>query len=92
MNIFGKPDFVFPEVKIAVFVDGCFWHGCPKHANAPKNNREFWRQKIDANKKRDQKVNRRLRSEGWSVQRIWEHDIKNPERCAKKILRALDAL
>jgi DNA mismatch endonuclease (patch repair protein) len=86
--LFGKPDFVFPESRIAVFVDGCFWHGCPRHGNMPKNNREFWKKKIGANMKRDQRVNRILRSQGWSVQRIWEHDIRNPEKCARKILRA----
>ena len=90
--MYGKPDFVFPKSRIAVFVDGCFWHGCPKHGNMPKNNREFWEQKINANRKRDRMVSRKLRSEGWSVQRIWEHDIKKPERCAAKIARALNAL
>jgi DNA mismatch endonuclease, patch repair protein len=87
--LFGKPDFAFPEKKMVVFVDGCFWHGCPKHGNTPKNNRKFWEQKIGANRKRDQRVNRMLRSHSWSVQRIWEHDIRNPEKCARKIMRAL---
>ena len=87
--LFGKPDFVFPESRVAVFVDGCFWHGCPKHGNTPKNNRKFREQKIGANRKRDQRVTRMLRSQGWSVQRIWEHDIRNPEKCARMIMRAL---
>ena len=88
--LFGKPDFVFPKSRVVVFVDGCFWHGCPSHGNMPKNNRKFWEKKILANRKRDQKVNRTLRSAGWSVQRIWEHDIIKPEKCARKILRATE--
>ena len=52
-SVFGKPDFVFPRFKLAVFVDGCFWHGCPKHATKPKNNAAFWRKKFAANKSRD---------------------------------------
>jgi DNA mismatch endonuclease, patch repair protein len=87
--LFGKPDFAFPEKRVVVFVDGCFWHGCPKHGNIPKNNREFWEKKIGGNIRRDRRVNRILRSAGWSVQRIWEHDIKKLEKCAGKILRAI---
>ena len=72
----GKPDFAFPKHKLAVFVDGCFWHGCPKHATQPKGNRRFWADKLEANKSRDRKVNRELRAKGWKVLRIWEHDLK----------------
>ena len=74
--IIGKPDFAFPKHKLAVFVDGCFWHGCPKHATQPKGNRRFWADKLGANKSRDRKVNRELRAKGWKVLRIWEHDLK----------------
>jgi DNA mismatch endonuclease (patch repair protein) len=74
--ITGKPDFAFPKQKLAVFVDGCFWHGCPKHATQPKGNKRFWSDKLAANKARDRKVNRELRAKGWSVLRIWEHDLK----------------
>src|ERR1035437_8479173 len=56
-KVFGKPDFIFPKLKLAVFVDGCFWHGCPKHETKPKNNRAFWQRKLSANKKRDLLVN-----------------------------------
>ncbi|MCO5052074.1 MAG: very short patch repair endonuclease [Verrucomicrobiae bacterium] len=70
--VFGKPDFIFPKLKLAVFVDGCFWHGCPKHATKPKNNRIFWQRKLLANKKRDRVVNRTLRAAGWTVLRVWE--------------------
>ena len=89
--LFGKPDFAFPEKRVVVFVDGCFWHGCPKHGNIPKNNREFWEKKIGGNLRRDRRVNRTLRSMGWSVQRIWEHDIRQPGKCVRKILRAVNS-
>jgi len=67
--LFGKPDFVFPKLKIAIFVDGCFWHCCPRHSNMPANNRPFWRQKLDANRRRDRLVTRTLRRRGWRVVR-----------------------
>jgi len=70
-----RPDFVFLKPKLAIFVDGCFWHGCPNHATKPKNNRAFWRRKLASNKKRDQVVNRTLRGAGWRVIRIWEHEL-----------------
>ena len=70
-----RPDFVFPKLKLAVFVDGCFWHGCPRHATHPKNNAAFWRKKLTANKTRDRLVTRTLRESGWRVLRIWEHDL-----------------
>ena len=74
-QIFGKPDFVFPKLSLAVFVDGCFWHGCPKHCKNPATNSQFWEKKLKANKKRDRQVNRVLRNDGWSIIRIWEHDL-----------------
>jgi len=67
-----KPDFVFRQARLALFVDGCFWYGCPKHATHPKNNRTFWRRKLTANKLRDRLVNQTLRRAGWRVMRIWE--------------------
>ena len=73
--VFGKPDFIFPKLKLAIFVDGCFWHGCPRHATRPKNNRAFWQQKLSANKKRDRLVTRHLRRAGWEVLRIWGHEL-----------------
>ncbi|MDE3065933.1 MAG: very short patch repair endonuclease [Verrucomicrobiota bacterium] len=88
--IFGKPDFIFPEFRLAIFVDGCFWHGCPEHATKPKNNRAFWRRKLSANKKRDQLVNRVLRRAGWRVVRIWECALqKRPQSCLQRIQRAM---
>ncbi|MCP5519242.1 MAG: DNA mismatch endonuclease Vsr [Verrucomicrobiales bacterium] len=70
-----RPDFVFPEDRIAVFVDGCFWHGCPEHATKPRNNAAFWEKKLAANQERDRRVDRELRRAGWRVLRVWEHEL-----------------
>ncbi|MHA6850828.1 very short patch repair endonuclease [Ralstonia pseudosolanacearum] len=67
-------DIAFPGLRIAIFVDGCFWHGCPEHATWPKQNAEFWLQKIEANRHRDADTNERLRRIGWTVLRFWEHE------------------
>jgi DNA mismatch endonuclease (patch repair protein) len=67
-------DIAFPRHKIAILVDGCFWHGCPQHATWPKRNADFWRQKIEANQLRDSDTNARLRKDGWTVLRFWEHE------------------
>lgn len=89
-NVFGKPDFVFGKQRVALFVDGCFWHGCPRCYQAPKERAEFWRKKIQNNKKRDQRVNRQLRVEGWSVLRVLECSLrKRPEATAMRVLRIL---
>jgi len=87
----GRPDFVFPKLKIAVFVDGCFWHGCPRHATQPKTNAAFWREKIAANKARDRRVNRELRERGWSVLRVWEHELRRRDeaKLVRRLLRKL---
>jgi DNA mismatch endonuclease (patch repair protein) len=83
--VFERPDFVFVKARVAVFVDGCFWHGCPKHSNQPANNRAFWKRKLTANRRRDLLVNRTLRGKGWRVVRIWEHDLKKAGRALRKI-------
>ena len=83
----GKPDFDFSKLKTAVFVDGCFWHGCPKHATWPKNRAAFWLAKITGNKARDRKVNRLLRAKGWMVLRIWEHELRRTNEA--RLLRRL---
>lgn len=89
--IFGKPDFIFPKCRLAVFVDGCFWHGCPKHGTKPKSNRAYWRRKLARNKKRDQLVTRTLRRGGWRVVRIWECSLQQrPMNCLRRI-RAVEA-
>lgn len=73
--LFGKPDFTFRRIRVVVFVDGCFWHGCPKHTSMPANNRTFWKKKLSANKLRDRLVTKTLRRQGWLVIRLWEHDL-----------------
>ncbi|MDB6063854.1 MAG: mismatch repair protein Vsr [Pedosphaera sp.] len=83
--LFGRPDFTFPKEKLVVLVDGCFWHGCPKHSTLPKGNRAFWRKKFERNRARDRLVTRTLRRLGWRVVRIWEHELRYPERCVGKI-------
>lgn len=88
----GKPDIVFPQRKIAIFVDGCFWHKCPEHYIAPKQNSDFWEKKISGNVKRDQKVNRQLERSGWTVIRVWEHEIKSSlESCIDGLITVLQA-
>src|SRR5262245_49837333 len=67
----GKPDFVFRAQRLALFVDGCYWHGCPVHYNRPKSNRAFWDAKIARNRQRDREVKRLLKAKGWCVLRIW---------------------
>ncbi|WP_199199421.1 very short patch repair endonuclease [Amycolatopsis sp. CA-128772] len=69
-----EADLVFGPARVAVFVDGCFWHGCPEHATWPKNNAEFWRDKIETNRRRDADTDERLREAGWLAVRIWEHE------------------
>lgn len=69
-----RADLVFTRVKVAVFADGCFWHGCPLHATAPKANADWWKEKLAANVERDRDTDRRLDEAGWRVVRIWEHE------------------
>ena len=89
-NILGKPDFIFRKAKLAVFVDGCFWHGCPKHGTKPKSNRTYWLPKLERNRKRDLSVTRALRRKGWHVVRIWDCALQNrPQLCIERIRRLL---
>jgi DNA mismatch endonuclease, patch repair protein len=78
-----RVDIAFPSARVAVFVDGCFWHGCPDHATWPTNNADFWRQKIETNQRRDRDTDAQLREAGWQVLRVWEHE--NPEPVASHI-------
>ncbi|MGC3992109.1 MAG: very short patch repair endonuclease [Chthoniobacteraceae bacterium] len=85
-------DFVFPKPRVAVFVDGCFWHGCPKHATKPKQNATFWQTKLTRNRERDLEVTKALRKAGWRVVRVWECDLakeKTWPRVTKRIQYAL---
>jgi DNA mismatch endonuclease (patch repair protein) len=74
-KLIGNPDFTFPKNKIAVFIDGCFWHGCVKHCRVPVTNRMYWNNKIKRNIQRDLNIGRVLRVKGWKVIRIWEHEL-----------------
>ena len=85
----GRPDVVFPGRKVAVFIDGCFWHGCPEHYRAATRNAEFWRDKIEGNKNRDVETTEALRSAGWAVIRVWEHEA--PESAAELIAHEVQA-
>jgi len=86
-----KPDFANKKLKVAVFIDGCFWHGCPTCYKEPQSNKKFWREKIGRNKNRDKAVNRTMRKRGWNVMRFWEHDIRaKKEIIVQRINRAIE--
>jgi DNA mismatch endonuclease (patch repair protein) len=93
VKLFGKPDFVFPKHRLAVFVDGCFWHACPKHATRPANNQAFWTIKLARNKVRDRLVTQKLKKSGWRVLRVWQHELsRRNEHCLmRRIRQALTA-
>jgi DNA mismatch endonuclease (patch repair protein) len=89
-KVFGSPDFIFTKCKVAIFADGCFWHGCPRHATLPKTNRAFWKEKLARNKVRDRLVTRTLRRHGWRVVRVWQHELsRNYEQHLLRRLREL---
>jgi DNA mismatch endonuclease (patch repair protein) len=88
-NVFGKPDFLFRRNRLALFVDGCFWHGCPRCYRRPKTNRKYWHAKIVRNRERDREVSRELRRLGWRVVRIWGHSLEFPEKIAVRIIYML---
>ena len=90
LPLLGKPNFTFRKEKLTVFVDGCFWHVCPKCYREPKTNTEFWKNKIGNNMKRDRRVTRELRKAGWSVFRIWECQLKKPNRSLARIQKRLE--
>ncbi|WUS97156.1 very short patch repair endonuclease [Streptomyces sp. NBC_00708] len=81
-------DIAFTRAKVAVFLDGCFWHGCPEHATQPKSNAEWWRQKLDRNMARDAETTAHLVAEGWTVLRFWEHQA--PVQVAEKVAEVVD--
>ena len=85
-RLIGKPDIVFSKQKIVIFIDSCFWHGCPLHCRKPKSNKSYWHSKILRNKKRDKSVSKQLKRKGWKVLRFWEHSINSDlEGCVNKI-------
>lgn len=87
----GSPDITFPRVKVAIFVDGCFWHGCPLHGTRPKTRSEFWSAKINRNQARDLEVDAKLAAMGWVVVRLWEHEVTTSlVECVARIRSELD--
>ena len=88
-NLPGKPDFAFPMERLALFVDGCFWHGCKQHCRKPSSNVAYWLAKIHRNRKRDRIVGKRLRKNGWNVLRIWEHELLSPKSVVHRIKSTL---
>jgi DNA mismatch endonuclease (patch repair protein) len=87
-----RPDFVFLHLKLVVFVDGCFWHGCKEHCKMPTNNRTFWEDKLLRNRLRDELVDRTLRRAGWSVLRLWEHELRDAPVAVRRLRRRLSQL
>lgn len=83
-----RADMVFTRAKVAVYVDGCFWHSCPQHATIPKANREWWIEKLAANVRRDRDTDERLEAAGWTPYRVWEHD--DPEQAAREIVELVE--
>ena len=82
-----RADIAFPRERVAVMVDGCFWHGCPEHGTWPKENAAWWREKIEANQRRDRDTDQRLADAGWLVVRVWEHE--RPEAAAEVVAAAV---
>jgi DNA mismatch endonuclease (patch repair protein) len=85
-----RPDFVFRSIRLAVFIDGCFWHACHQHGTKPAGNADFWRLKLQGNRRRDRFVATKLRGQGWAVMRIWEHDMRRPDRVAARLQSLID--
>ena len=85
----GRPDFVFRRERVAVFVDGCFWHACPACFRMPTSNVDYWRAKVKRNRRRDRLVTDELRRRNWHVVRVWEHAFKEPDRVAARLRRML---
>jgi DNA mismatch endonuclease (patch repair protein) len=87
----GKPDIVFPRKKIIIFLDSCFWHGCPLHLRLPSSNVEYWQAKINRNQSRDEKINNIYSEMNWRIFRIWEHELKeNFDDLLQKIAKELE--
>jgi DNA mismatch endonuclease Vsr len=91
-EVLGKPDLYFPKQKLAIFVDGCFWHFCPKCGHIPKTRQPFWKGKIERNKQRDQRIKHFLTRTGINVIRIWEHQLRSDAQIARVINKIADKL
>jgi DNA mismatch endonuclease (patch repair protein) len=85
----GTPDFAFRAERLAIFTDGCFWHGCPRCKRVPSSNTAYWGRKIARNRKRDRATTAALRRQGWTVLRLWEHDLASLRKVADRIRSAL---
>lgn len=83
----GKPDFFIPSLKLVLFADGCYWHGCSRHGRVPEDNRTYWENKFARNKRRDRAVTRLLRSQGYIVLRLWDHDLRGDAGSARSKLK-----
>jgi DNA mismatch endonuclease (patch repair protein) len=90
-DLTGSPDFAFEQEMLAVFVDGCFWHGCPHCYRRPSSSRKYWDEKVRRNVARDKRVAAKLRRNGWSVIRVWEHSLAEPEKIIARIRAKLSA-
>jgi DNA mismatch endonuclease (patch repair protein) len=90
---FGRPDIAIKRKKAAIFIDGCFWHGCPDHYFAPKSGAAFWAEKLRTNVERDRRQLEKAQADGWRVIRVWEHDIRaDPSAAAEAVMEALEEL
>jgi DNA mismatch endonuclease (patch repair protein) len=92
VRLTGNPDFVFRADRVAVFVDGCFWHGCPACYRLPDDHRDYWQSKVAGNRRRDKRAARQLRRDGWKVLRVWEHALKSEGGRFRALRRLLAAL
>ena len=89
----GKPDIVFTKQKLVVFIDGCFWHRCPIDFKEPETRKDFWLKKINQNVERDARITKELTEKGWTVMRIWEHEVrKEPEKIIERIKEFMELL
>lgn len=84
-KLFGKPDFIFPKQRVVIFVDGCFWHGHNCRNTKPKDNQDYWQQKIERNKRRDKEVTKILTDKNWSVIRLWECELKDEKKLINRL-------
>lgn len=87
----GRPDFAFCAARVAIFVDGCFWHGCRWRCRVPQDNREYWQREVSRNAARDRATNKPLRGAGWRVLRIWGRSLRSPETVIRRITFELSA-
>jgi DNA mismatch endonuclease (patch repair protein) len=84
-DLLGKPDFVFREQRLLLFVDGCYWHGCPNCYRRPSSNTAYWDAKVIRNRSRDAKTTAQLKRDGWRVMRIWEHQLSDMDSVLRKV-------